>query len=259
MPASPSQQSRRASARQRIENRRAAEAAARAAAERRRRTVIGGVVAGVVLVVALVVVIVVQMQRTATSDAAAVPADTAADGTVVEVGADDGAVPVDIWADFQCPACQRFHQVNGETLEQLADEGTLQLRYHPIAILDRYSTDAYSTRSLNAAGVVVDAAGPEAFAEFTDLLYANQPPEGGAGLSDDELIELAAQAGATGDEVEAGIRDLVFEDWTARITEEASRQGVTSTPTVLVDGEPLDLRQATPATITALVEAAAPE
>jgi protein-disulfide isomerase len=116
-----------------------------------------------------------------------------------------------------------------------------------VAILDRYSTDAYSTRALNAAGVVADAAGPEAFLAFHDLLFANQPAEGGVGLSDDELIALA----------ESGIRSLVCEDWTRQVTDAASQAGLTGTPTVLIDGERLDLRQATPQGLEDAVRAAA--
>ena len=201
MSGSTAQQSKKATARQRIEAKRAAEAAARAQAQRRRRTVLGAVVGAVVVLVALVVVIVVQTQRTATPDTAAVPAGTVADGSAVAVGSADAPVVVDLYEDFLCPACLQFETVNGETLQALVDDGTVQLRYHPIAILDRYSTDEYSTRSLNAAGVVLDAAGADAFVEFHRLLFGAQPAEGGPGLSDDELITFAAQAGATGQAV----------------------------------------------------------
>jgi protein-disulfide isomerase len=105
--------------------------------------------------------------------------------------------------------------------------------------------------------VVLDVAGPEAFAEFHAALFAEQPAEGGPGLSDERLIELAAAAGAAGAEVEDGIRDRLFEDWTRRVTDAASQAGVTGTPTVLIDGAPLDLAEATPENLAARVEAAA--
>ena len=102
--------------------------------------------------------------------------------------------------------------------------------------------------------MVVDAAGPEAFPVLHDALFAEQPAEGGAGLSDDRLVELAAEAGATGTAVEEGIRDLRFEGWTERVTEQSSQDGVSSTPTVLVDGRPLADRTA--AGLSAAVDAA---
>ncbi len=246
---------KRESARRRAAAQRAVEAATQEAAQRRRRLLVGGAVAAVVL--AVVVAIVVQTQRSSTSADAAVPAGTVADGTAFPVGQDGAPVTVDVYEDFQCPVCGQFEQINGATLEELAAGGDALVRYRPIAILDRASTTDYSTRSLNAAAVVFDEAGAEAFSRFHDLLFAQQPAEGGAGLSDDELVDLAGQAGATGQAVEDGIRDLVYEDWTAQVTEAASRAGITGTPTLLVDGERVQGAELTPDGIRAAVSAAA--
>ncbi len=255
MPTDSTRTRAKATARQRTEARRAAEAAARAQAQRRRRTAIGGVAAAVAVLVALVIVVVVQSQRTDSSADAGAPANTVTDATAVRVGAVDAPVTVTVYEDFLCPACKSFEDASGDTLAALVADGTAAVEYAPVAILDRYSEDEYSTGALNAAGVVADAAGPEAFLAFHDLLFVNQPAEGGAGLSDDELIDLAEQAGAAGERVETGIRDRVFEDWTRQVTDAASRTGLTGTPTVLVDGEVLDLP--TPQGLEAAVRAAA--
>jgi protein-disulfide isomerase len=239
-----SAESKREAARRRIAEKRAAEERARAQERRRRRAVVGGVVAAVVVVVAVVVVIVVQSARTSTSPDAAVPANTVDGGTAFAVGPADAPVTVDVYEDFLCPACRQFEATAGDTLAGLAAEGTAQVRYHPIAILDRASTDDYSTRALNAAAVVADAAGTEAFHAFHDALFAEQPAEGGPGLTDERLGELAAEAGATGPDVEEAITGLVYEDWTREVTDAASRAGVAGTPTVLVDGAPLQDRSA---------------
>ncbi|MGY1744060.1 DsbA family protein [Blastococcus sp. SYSU D00695] len=252
----PADRDRREVARRRIEEKRAAEAA-RAAALRRRRTLLGAVVAAVVLVVAVVVVIAVQSGRTATSADAPVPAGTSEQGTAVAVGTAGAPVVVDVYEDFQCPHCATLEEQVGPTLRQLADAGTVLLRYRPMAFLDEASTTDYSTRALNAAGAVLDAAGPDAFGTFHDRLFAEQPAEGGAGLSDDRLVDLAAQAGATGPDVADAIRDRRYGDWTARVTDAASRAGITGTPTVLVDGDRLDPGQLTADGVTAAVQAAA--
>ena len=251
----PSTQSRKAAARARIAERRAAEAAAQAAAQRRRRTVVGAVSAAVVLVVALVVVVLVQTNRTSTDATAAAPPGTT-DGYAFAVGPADAPVTVDVYEDFQCPVCAQVEATTGSTFASLVDAGTVQLRYHGMAFLDRASTTDYSTRALNAAAVVAES-GTESYRAFHDLLFANQPAEGTAGLSDDQLIEYAAQAGATGAAVESGIRDLRYGDWVAAATEQASKDGVTGTPTVLVDGAPLDNADLTPEGVTAAVQAAA--
>jgi protein-disulfide isomerase len=233
---------KRRAARRRIAERRAAEAAARAGAQRRRRTLVGGIVAAVLLVVAVVVVIGVQNSRTATATAAnaAAPANTVDSGQVIVVGSTDAPVTIDLYEDFQCPVCKSFEDSAGGTLASLVADGTVQLHYHGMAFLDTSANDQYSTRALNAAAVVLDTAGSEAFQSFHDLLYVNQPDEGGSGLTDDQLITYAEQAGAGGETVEQDIRDLTYGDWVEQITDQASKDGVTGTPTVFVDGQQLE-------------------
>jgi protein-disulfide isomerase len=240
--------------RERLAARRAAEAAARARAERRRRTLLGGLVAGLVVLVALVVVIVVQTSRTSTSATAAAPAN--AHGTTVVVGASTAPVTVDLYEDFQCPNCKAFENQSGRTLAQLLAAGTVRARYHGMAFLDTNANDQYSTRALNAAAAVLGAAGPDAFQSFHDLLFAAQPPESGSGLSNDQLVRYAAQAGATGPTVEQQIRGLTYGDWVKKSTDQGSKDGVTGTPTVFVDGKKLS--DLSPAGLSAAVTAARP-
>ena len=247
---------KRARARQRIAEKRAAEAAAQARAKRRQRRVLAGVVAAVVVVIGVVVAIVVQTQRTTTSAHAAVPANTVDSGQVIVVGQASAPVTIDLYEDFQCPVCQHFESTTGSTLASLVSAGTVQLHYHGMAFLDTSANDKYSTRALNAAAAVVDAAGPDAFQKFHDLLYANQPAEGGSGLTDATLIAYAQQAGASGTAVESAIHDLTYGDWVKQVTDQASKDGVTATPTVTVDGKALETTQLTPDGVTAAVQAA---
>jgi protein-disulfide isomerase len=247
-------ESKRAAARQRIAEKRAAEAAAAAAAARRRRTVIGGVVAAVVVVVALVVVVVVQTHRTSTSSDAAAPTNTTGNGYVFAVGSADAPVTVDLYEDFQCPNCKALEDSTGSTLDGLVTAGTVQVHYHGMAFLNTDANDDYSTRALNAAAVVASEAGTDAYETFHDLLFANQPDEGGSGLTNDQLVQYAAQAGATGQSVQTDIDDLVFGQWVKGAEDQASKDGVTATPTVFVDGD--KLADLSPDGLTAAVDAA---
>jgi protein-disulfide isomerase len=64
-------------------------------------------------------------------------------------------------------------------------------------------------------------------------------------------VEFARQAGAGGD-VEACIREERYAGWTARLTDQASKDGVTGTPTVLVAGRKItNSPQALPAAVEA--------
>jgi len=249
-------ESKRQAARERIAAKRAAEAAAAAAAARRRRVVLGGVVAAVVLVVVLIVVVVVQTGRTSTSADAAAPGNTTGNGYVVAVGSADAPVTLDVYEDFQCPNCKSLEDRAGSTVDGLVADGTVQVRYHGMAFLDTDENDDYSTRALNAAAVVADEAGTEAYEEFHDLLFANQPDEGGSGLTDDQLVDYATQAGATGADVAVDIENLVYGEWVEQAEDQASKDGVTGTPTVFVDGDQLTSDQLTADGIAAAVQAA---
>ena len=249
----PTDTSRRQTKRERLAARRAAEAAARARAERRRRTILGGLIGGVVVLLALVVVIVVQSHRTSTSATAASPPN-ATDGVFV-VGSASAPVTVDLYEDFQCPICKAFEAQTGSTIAQLVASGTVQAHYHGMAFLDTSANDRYSTRALDAAAAVFAAGGPTAFQTFHDLLFTNQPTEGGSGLTDDQLVQYATQAGVTGASVQQAITSLKYGDWVKNATDQASKDGVTSTPTVLVAGK--KLADISVAGLTAAVSAAA--
>ncbi|WP_051683919.1 thioredoxin domain-containing protein [Blastococcus sp. URHD0036] len=245
----------RQAARERIAAKRAAEQEAERLRRRRRGQLIAGITVAVVVVAAVLVTVLVQSARTDTADAVA-PANTAA-GTAetgFAVGSPGAPVTVDVYEDYLCPACRAFEESTGDTLDQLVADGEVLVRYRPVAILDRFSDDAYSTRAANAAAVVADTAGADAFHAFSESLFAQQPAENGPGLTDDELIDAAAQAGAQGDDVAAAIRDLRFGDWVASATDRASRDGLTGTPRILVDGEPLEAPTAE--ALSAAVEAA---
>jgi len=209
--------------------------AAQENAERRRRwLMIGGVVAALAVVVG--VAFALQVQRDTTDPDAAVPAG-ATEEYGVPLGESSAPTTVAVYEDFLCPVCGVFEEAVSDELRAAVDDGRIVLEYRVVAFLDRASEDEYSTRAANAAAVVLDAAGEDAYAAFHDLLFAHQPAEGGPGLSDDELVDFAVQAGATEADVRAGIEGRAFEGWVRNATDAMSRAGVTGTPTVFLDGE----------------------
>lgn len=217
--------------------------------ERRRRALFRGALAAVLLLLVTGVVVVVNLGRAAEQARSAPPANLVDGGVLVG----DADVTVTVYEDFLCPACGAFEAANADQLQAWVADGTVQVDYRPIAILDRLSPDAYPTRSLAAAGAVVDLY-PEAFPAFHASLFAEQPREGSPGPSDEELADLAVAAGAPED-VHDAIDDGRFLDWAAATTAAASEAGVVGTPTVLVDG--VQLEDTSAAGLRAAVEAAA--
>lgn len=172
------------------------------------------------------------------------PPGAVENGTGIKVGS--GPVQIDIYEDFICPACGQFEQQTGGTLDQLVAEGKATVVYHPLAFLDNQSSTDYSTRAAAASGAAAEGG---KFREYAKALFAQQPAEGSAGLSDDQLIEIGRSVGL-GDAFAQAVRDGKYKSWTAHVTDEASGDGVTGTPTVRVGGK--DVQPTTQAILAAV-------
>jgi protein-disulfide isomerase len=208
--------------------------------ERRRRTLATSVVVVGVLSVIVAIAVAIQSSRDTTGQSATPPAG-AVDAYAIPMGESSAPVTVEVYEDFMCPYCGQFEAAAYDRLRKYADQGDVQVLFKPIAFLDRASQGAeYSTRSMNAAAVVLDQEGPEAALTMHNLLYENQPAEGTEGLSDDELVQLAVEAGAEESAVREPIESREFEQWVKNATDQASKDGVSATPTVMIDGEPVE-------------------
>jgi len=236
--------------------------------DRRNRIVaISGLVAALA-VLAVVVVIILGQGKSTTSVAFSGTPPTISDsnppstsnpdggipvGTTGAAGTSspDGAVKVDIYLDYMCPVCGDFEKVNGASLTALREKGDITIVYHPVSILDRYSQSTeYSTRAANAVAIVADAA-PEAYEAFHEALFANQPTENTAGLTDAKIAELATGAGVPQTVADTFTQKADGKDWlsrapfvaalTAQSTSDLNALGQQmQTPTILLNGKLLD-------------------
>lgn len=215
--------------------------------QRRRNLLVQGGVGLCVLIAVVGLTVAVLSSRDSTTAATAPTGLTKAGGVVV--GSPTAPVTIAVVEDFGCPACGAFEASTGDLLASYAAGKDVKVEYRAIAFLDRAFSDEYSSRALNAAACTLDNAGAEAWKKLHDGLYNNQPSEGGAGLTDAQLIDLAKQAGADGD-VERCIRGGRFRDWGESMTKKTLTGEVTGTPTVFVNGKVVEAK---PETIRAAV------
>ncbi|HET8658019.1 MAG TPA: thioredoxin domain-containing protein [Micromonosporaceae bacterium] len=217
---------------------------ARAAAEQRRKRLRLLTGAGAVVIVGLLVAIVVSLVNAAGGSAPdrdgsqkkMVTPATATAGGALAVGSATAPVRLEVYLDYMCPYCGRFEQANAGELERLVAEGTVRLELYPLSFLDKASAGTrYSTRTANAVATVADRA-PGKVLAFNNALFTRQPAEGTAGLSDDEIAALARSAGVPTDVVNL-FTDGIFEPWVAASTETVLKTGVSSTPTVKINGK----------------------
>lgn len=164
-----------------------------------------------------------------------VPAGATAEGDGIVVG--NGQARVDAYIDFLCPYCKRFELSAGPTLAKLVAGGQVSVAYHPMNFLDQASTTNYSTRAAAASGCAADQG---RFVDYADALFQYQPHEGGPGLSDAELADLSRVAGLADAPFAACFSEAPYLEWPSYVTARATEAGVSATPTVLVDGVPVD-------------------
>ena len=239
---------------------REAAAAARSAAKmeqkqrERKIQIIGGI--AVLVVVAVLVVIGVNAAKKNAGGVdgnAALPKGVTSDTYGVKVGpawtlANSANIPqLEIWEDFQCPACKNMEDSSGSTIASLADAGKVRVLYRPTIFLDTNlsgdnTANGNPHSSLTATmafGCAVDA---DKAQEFHATVFANQPAEG-KGYSINALNGFAQDAGISGSKFSTFSNCLSaskYEGWVQNSYAKFNAAGVTSTPTALLNGKALD-------------------
>lgn len=215
---------------------------------RSRDRYIGGSLAGVIVLVSIIG-IGVQSGRAKIEGSLLAKNVSVTDGVVFGKKA---AATVDVYEDFQCPNCREYEDRVGATMEAAVRANKAQVRYHSIAFLDSGSNgNRYSSRAANAAYCASDIS-VEAFYRYHTVLYGKiggkqvQPNEGTNGRTDDELISYARAAKITGSNLTDFTGCVESEKHKAlveAITERSSKNGVSGTPTVLVNGKTIGLEK----------------
>ncbi|MBO4274808.1 DsbA family protein [Microbispora triticiradicis] len=209
--------------------------------QRRRVTMIATIV--VVVVVAAAFVVWSVRQGTSEKVTGGLAAATVQqDGTVVMAQPGVTTPVVDVYEDFQCPACRQFEETSGATLKNLAAEGKAKVAYHVITIFTQEPTKSNSLRAASAARCVTDG---RQWLAFHDKLYKNQPSETSSGFSVDQLIAWGKEAGVTS----SGFDDCVRKQGNVEAHQAYTQQVMTTqklsgTPTVKINGKEIDSKVA---------------
>ena len=109
-----------------------------------------------------------------------------------------GTKTVDVWLDPLCPGCGSVDQTLSASYAKYLNDGKIVLRIHPISIMDRGSTDNYSTRAASAIYRMLDVAPDKTYAYITLLMSADKQPEEGPDykpVSNADLQKLAVEVG----------------------------------------------------------------
>lgn len=176
---------------------------------------------------------------------AALPAGVESDTYGVKYGSawgegNDGIPTLELWEDFQCPACAMVEQAVGDQIKAIADAGDVKLMFRPAIFLDRNpASDNSSARATSAWGCAIDAGRT---GEYHSAVFAAQPAEEGTGWTDEQLVGLGASVGIEGEAFTTFsqcVADGTYLAWGANSQQKFDEAEVGGTPTGYLNGQEL--------------------
>jgi protein-disulfide isomerase len=132
-------------------------------------------------------------------------------------------VTVVMFSDFQCPACAGVHPILKKVLSEYADKVRFVVRDFPLTNIHE---NAFS------AALAANAAHRQGkFFEYAEILYKNQNR-----LDRESLIRYAAELGLNAKQFELDLSGAQIADEIRKDRADGEKYGVSSTPTVYVNG-----------------------
>jgi protein-disulfide isomerase len=175
------------------------------------------------------------------------------DGGIVTVGETSAKVTLDVYEDFLCPACRAFEETYAGDIEKHVADGTVQVRYHMLPMLnERSDPPGYSMDSANAGLCAADAG---RFPAFHESLFADQPEEGSRGWDRQQLAKLGETLGITSEEFSECVTSGAHDDLVQANFDEVKKAPYLQqefpdgskgfgTPTIAVDEKVVDTAKA---------------
>lgn len=165
------------------------------------------------------------------TEAAEAPAAESPEIQPMVLGEPDAPVTMIEYASYTCPHCASFHEEVWPTLkEEYVDTGKVRFEYREV----------FFDRPGLWASMVARCGGGMRFFGITELLYENQAEwaQGEPAQIADGLRRLGLSAGLTEADLEACLSDgATAQALVARFEAQSEEDGITSTPSFVIDGE----------------------
>jgi protein-disulfide isomerase len=150
------------------------------------------------------------------------------------LGPADSPVTVEVWSDFQCPACGFWAlQVEPDLVDEYVADGSVHLVYRDLAFLDGGDPNGESQQSAAAARCAGDQG---SFWPYHDYLYENQDGENDGAFRRERLDEIAEAVGLDMDAFDSCMSDSAALEAVRAETAQGQQAGVSSTPTLAING-----------------------
>jgi len=194
-----------------------------------------GIIGGIILVALLVAFALIYPNIKSTSEVITVTphAYSQVDGTTL--GKPDAGVSVDVWEDFQCPACRNYSE-NTEPLivQNYVDTGKVRYTFHQYPFIDDYASTNESDQSANAS---MCAAEQNRFWEYKEMLFANWIGENVGSFTDQNLLAFAEAINLDMDTFQSCFNENRYKEKIDQDLEAGYDLDISTTPSIFVNGQ----------------------
>lgn len=201
--------------------------------QRQRLIVIGLIVLGA----ALLVWAIVWPQVRSVGEIVSITPAALPDGDGLSLGDPNAPVTIDVFEDFQCPACQRFTEgTEPLIIENLVATGKARYVFHNYSFLDGPGA-GNGGESDQAANAAMCANEQGKFWEMHSIIYANWNGENQGAFNDRRLQAMAENIGLDMNAFNTCFNANQYEEDIQADFDLGEDMGVSGTPTVFVNGQ----------------------
>ncbi len=156
-----------------------------------------------------------------------------ANGT--SLGDSSAPVLIEVWEDFQCPACQGYsEQVEPQVTDNYVATGKARYVFHHYPFLD---TNSATKESHQAANASMCANEQGRFWDYHDILFTNQSGENQGAFTDKRLAAFAESIGLDMTKFNDCFESNRYKDQIEQDKADGEKAGVQGTPSVFVNGK----------------------
>ncbi|MFC2028741.1 DsbA family protein [Chloroflexota bacterium] len=158
--------------------------------------------------------------------------NTQVDGRTL--GDPNAPVIVDVWEDFQCPACVNYSlQIESLLITNYVETGKIVYTFHHYPFIDSMVSTNESHQAANASMCAGDQG---RFWDFHDILIANWNGENQGAFSDKRLVAFAEDLGLEMSSFNTCFNQDKFADQISQDFADGQAMGVSGTPSVFING-----------------------
>lgn len=144
-----------------------------------------------------------------------------------------GTPQLQIFADFQCPACQQHNLMIAPVLEKLADEGKVTLIYRQFPL-------SFHSNARNDAIAAMCSYDQDKYHDYKNALYNLEISKANAPVLDAERIALAKDLGLDEAAFTTCLTEKKYNDYVTKDIELGNAYKIPGTPSYILNGQHFD-------------------